>query len=132
MFKHQVYEGLTAWAAWGNTGWRCVRVLSVGRKFVKIQREDPATGRVIARKGKALISEMVYRDPKKRGKDRPTSPPATVFGEQRRQDLVVPEPTPEPVPELKPSRAGPREPVNPEKVSALFALLGDDSTDADW
>jgi hypothetical protein len=111
-----------------------VRVLSVGRKFVKIQREDPVTGKVIARKGKALISEMVYRDPKKRGKDRPTSPPATVFSEQRKRELKVLEPTPAPDPEPTPAppRSAKEEAECRVCLEALLAALDDDSTDDDW
>jgi hypothetical protein len=92
--RQRVSAGLPAWAAWGDTGWRCVRVLSVGRKFVKIQRENPRTGEIIARRGKARIAEMVKRDPRQRGRDKPGQTPAEMFAQQRAPEPPPPAPPP--------------------------------------
>ena len=131
MFKHQVYEGLTAWAAWGDTGWRCVRVLSRGWVFAKVQRENPKTGAVLARRGKARIAEMVHRDPRKKGSDKPRQTPAAMFAQARGRTAqeTASEPVSEPGPTLHVSQG---EPADPVAVAALIDLIPDGSTDAEW
>ena len=88
MLREHIYPGMTAWAAWGDTGWSAVRVMMVVRlkKNVKVERVDPKTEAPITRKAKARVSELVKRDPKKKGADKPAAPPAEVFAEQRKKE----------------------------------------------
>jgi hypothetical protein len=110
MIKAHVYVGMTAWAAYGDTRWSAIRVLKVGREFARVERVRPKTGEVVTRKAKARIVELVKRDPKLVGADKPQDPPSVVFqtDRARREDAQAvkevpppPAPTPEPPPQRK-------------------------------
>jgi hypothetical protein len=72
-------EGGHYWASWGSKGWTAVLVISVARKWAKVRRLDPKTGTLKKRTSKVRLDELVKRDPKKKGKDKPKVGPADVF-----------------------------------------------------
>ena len=72
-----VVEGGDYWAAWGSKGWTAVRVLSAKRKWASVARVNPRTNETKSRNAKVRIDELVVRDPKQKGKDKPSDgPPA--------------------------------------------------------
>lgn len=78
-----VYEGAHYWAAWGNKGWTAVTVVAVKRKWAQVTRVDPKTNKPKNRNSKVRLDELVKRDPKKKGKDKPQEGPAAVFAGAR-------------------------------------------------
>ena len=42
MIREWVYDGMTAWAAWGDTGWSAVVVIEVNRTKVKVVKNKVA------------------------------------------------------------------------------------------
>src|SRR3990167_1181484 len=86
MLKARIYPGMNAWVAWGDSGWSAIKIVSIGRKYAKVERVNPKTGKFITRKAKAKISELVRRNPRKKGKDKPAAPPKEIFAEQRKQE----------------------------------------------
>ena len=132
----QVCNGSTYWAAKGDTKWSAVRILKVLRVKADVERVVPRNGNIIHRRGKVRLDELVKRDPKLKGKDKPKSSPAEVFESVRelrdQEKDAVPatlEPTPEPQPD--PPRP-PAKRLSTKQVNKLFDLLDDDSTDSDW
>jgi len=82
MIRQHVYEGMTCWAAYGQSGWSAIRVLKIARKNVQCERVKARTGEVVTRNAKAPINRLVPRDPKKKGKDRPPLPPSDYFKDE--------------------------------------------------
>lgn len=136
----QVCNGSTYWAAKGDTKWSAVRILKVLRVKADVERVIPRSQKIIHRKGKVRLDELVKRDPKLKGKDKPTAPPAEVFKqvrELREEETQVAETVPEPAPEPEATPPAKKptldeEAARRERVSRLFELLADDSTDDDW
>lgn len=95
MIKAHVYEGMSAWAAYGDTRWSAVRVIKVNRAFAQVERVNPKTGEVVTRQAKARIAELVKRDPKLRGSDKPQVPPAEMFAQERATSQPADEPADE-------------------------------------
>jgi hypothetical protein len=132
--------GGTYWAAKGDTKWSAVRVLRVLRVKAEVERVIPRNQKIIHRKGKVKLDELVKRDPKLKGKDKPKAPPAEVFKEVReareKQKQLAAEPPPKPVPqpEVKaPVARTPEEEAEAmERLAKLFDLLDDGSTTDDW
>ena len=138
LFPIHIGAGGTYWAAKGDTKWSAVRVLKVLRVRAEVERVIPRNGNVIHRKGKVRLDELVKRDPKRKGKDKPKAPPAEVFESVRaariQEKHAVPA-TSEPIPEPEPKPEPPRPPgkrLSSEEVDKLFELVNDDSTDDDW
>lgn len=139
----QVGTGGTYWAARGDTQWSAVRILAVMRKKAHVERVVPRTGEIIHRKGKVKLDELVKRDPKLKGKDKPKHPPAEVFKrvrevraeEKREKGAKAPEPVQESIPEEKtaPSERTPEEEARRQAaIQKLFDMLPDDGFDDDW
>ncbi len=135
-----VHVGLggTYWAAKGDTKWSAVRILKVLRVKADVERVIPRNQKIIHRKGKVKLDELVARDPKLKGKDKPTAPPKEVFADVRearervKEVPVVPVvPTPAPKPPVPKMTAKDQE-AQRKRVEKLFELLRDDSTDDDW
>jgi len=80
---YQVREGADYWAAWGSKGWTAVRVRSAKRKWAFVDRIDPITNEVRSRKAKVRVDELVRREPKLKGKDKPEISPSVVFDDVR-------------------------------------------------
>ena len=80
----QVQDGRNYWAAWGSKGWSAVRVIAAKRKWAEVERVDAKTNETKSRRSKVRVDELVRRDPKLAGKDRPTAGPAAVFASVRR------------------------------------------------
>ncbi len=74
-----IREGGNYWASWGSKGWTAVLVISVARKWAKVRRLDPKTGALKKRTSKVRLDELVKRDPKQKGRDKPKVGPADVF-----------------------------------------------------
>lgn len=136
--------GGTYWAAKGDTKWSAVRVLKVLRVKADVERVVPRNQEIIHRKGKVKLDELVARDPKLKGKDKPVAPPKEVFADVReaherdKETPVVPE-TPEtpvaPAPAVKPpvpKMTAKEQAAQHKRIEKLFELLSDDSTDDDW
>jgi hypothetical protein len=132
--------GGTYWAAKGDTKWSAVRILRVLRKKAEVERVIPRSQKIIHRQGKVKLDELVKRDPKLNGKDKPKSPPAEVFAEvreareQQRQLVAEAPPVPIPQPQTKvPVVRTPEEEAETRAhVAKLFDLLDDGSTTDDW
>lgn len=142
----QIQPGGSFWAPYGKKGWSAVNVLDVGRVWAKVERVKPKTGEVVNRKGRVRKDELLVRDPKVNGADRPEEGPDVVFAKFREDRLAAKTKdmeakaaalvaAPEPV-EAAPE---PRQEKSPEEqariwktISALLDALPDDSTDDDW
>lgn len=83
IMSHHVYEGADYWASWGNKGWSAVRVLGVKRKFADVERINAKTNKTKSRNAQVRLDEMVKRDPKLKGADKPSNGPAEVFSQVR-------------------------------------------------
>lgn len=78
------------------------------------------------------VAELIKREPKLKGKDKPEAPPSEVFARSRELEKTSEvEPKNEPKPEVKPKASGNGK-VSPETMAKLLALLDDDSTIDDW
>ena len=145
----QVQVGNTFWAPYGKKGWSAVRILETGRVWGKAERVKPKTGEVVNRSGRVRLDELLLRDPSVGGVDRPEKTPELVFGAQRESRLaakvadgvraaaVLAPPAPvgapqAPKPAPTPSRTPEEEKATQARLSALFDLLDDGSTDDDW
>lgn len=145
LLPHEAYRNGTYWAPFGNKGWSAVTITKLGRLHARVERVNPKTQEVIA-KGKVRMDELLKRDPKKIGIDKPKDTPDVMFAEYREQRAAVEAKevaqkmeraqreweaeeteTPEPEPELTPEEKAARQ----ERLSALLDQLGDD-TDSDW
>lgn len=102
-----IHEGGNYWASWGSKGWTAITIISAKRKWAQVQRVDPKTNKPKRRNSKVRLDEMVKRDPKLKGKDKPTSGPADIFAGLRasREAEAEPEPVeaevPSPVAEVE-------------------------------
>jgi len=76
---HHVREGADYWASWGSKGWTSVRVIQVKRKWAQVDRVDPRTNLTKKRKAKVRLDELVRRDPKLTGGDKPEVSPSVIF-----------------------------------------------------
>jgi hypothetical protein len=129
VLKHHVCEGSDYWASWGSKGWTAVRVIQAKRVFANVARINPKTNETKSRNAKVRLDEMVKRDPKKKGKDKPKVSPAVVFEEVRRirktqaAVTVTCEPEPEPEPDPRPA-------LPPGRFSHSFATA--EEADAFW
>jgi uncharacterized membrane protein len=136
MLREHIYPGMTAWAAWGDTGWSAVRVMTVSKskKNVKVERVDPKTEAPITRRAKAKISELVKRDSKLKGADKPEAPPAEVFAEQRKAEEVVAPPPAPTEPAVAPKKALTQEEkdARAEEISKLLHDYFGDKGSTDW
>lgn len=155
----QAQRGANVWAPWGKSGWSAVVIMKAQRKWAKGIRVKPHNGEETA-KGRVPMSQLISRDPKLKGKDRPSLTPAEIFAE--------PEKEPEPVEEIPVVPTPPRKTdsrdfgtfresseqrearLNPpghkprsemtkteqkrhdKRMKQIFNLLEDDSNDADW
>ncbi len=129
--------GGTYWAAKGDTKWSAVRILRVLRVKAEVERVVPRNQKIIHRKGKVKLDELVKRDPKRKGKDKPTVPPKEVFADVRKERaaaaaVTVVEAAPAPKPPVVKRRSPAEEAATSKKLAKLIELLGDDSTDDDW
>lgn len=143
----QVRPGNTFWAPYGDKGWSAVTILEVGRVWGKAERIKPKTGDVVNRSGRVRLDELLLRDPKVKGADRPTEAPSVMFTkfreerlaattkdmETRAAALVVPPepveaPPAPPAPKLTPTEAK----AHSKLVTGIFDLLEDQSTTDDW
>lgn len=84
ILPHQVYEGGDYWASWGSKGWTAVRITSVRRKFAQVERINAKTNETKSRTAKVRLDELVRRDPKQKGTDKPEEGPDEVFASVRR------------------------------------------------
>jgi hypothetical protein len=124
--------GKPYWAGMGNTRWSAVQITSIKRKWATADRVNPSSNEVTKRGAKVKVAELVKRDPGRKGKDKPQSPPSEVFAkvreieaESKAQMKDVPEPEPAPAKE----RNGK---LRSSQIQKLLALLDDDSTVDDW
>jgi len=97
-------EGRPYWASKGNTKWSAVRIIKCSRVWAQVERVIPRTEKIIHRKGKVRLDELVQRDPKLKGKDKPKAPPSEVFKRVRELREEKP-PVVAPAPEVKPEVA---------------------------
>lgn len=151
VFDHEVCVHGTYWAPFGNKGWSAVRVTKVGYKHAQVDRVKPKTQELIA-KGKVRKDELLKRDAKLGGRDRPQEGPADVFStyreqreqlEQEEQDAKIEreqQAPPRVVPvmlETTPVVEDDELTVEatalpPERLRALLDLIDDDATTDDW
>ena len=136
----QVTNGGTYWASKGNTKWSAVRIIKVSRRWAQVERVVPRNGKIIHRKGKVKLEELVKRDPNLKGKDKPKAPPSEVFAkvrEIRAEAKVAAKDMPAPIQEVPPvvapiKRTPAEEAAHLKRLEKLFEMLEDDSTDDDW
>jgi len=83
VLPHHIYEGGDYWASWGSKGWTAVRVLNVKRKFADVERINPKTNKTKSRNAQVRLDEMVKRDPKQKGSDKPSEGPGVIFKQIR-------------------------------------------------
>lgn len=142
LMTHEVVEGGTYWAPYGSKGWSAVQIISKGYKHAKVMRVKPKTQEVVNKKGKVRLDELLRRDPKLAGADRPSEGPDELlasFREQREQMEAAKAPAPEPeineepeeAPE-EPERTPEEEAERAKRIAELFAMIDDDSTIDDW
>lgn len=81
LMPQQVYEGGSYWAGMGDTRWGAVTITSRKRKSATVDRVNPKNNQTTKRGAKVRLDRLVKRDPKKKGKDKPTIPPSEVFAE---------------------------------------------------
>ena len=81
---HHIRDGGHYWASWGDKGWTAVYIISAKRKWAKVDRVDPRTGTIKKRNAKVRVDEMVKRNPKLNGSDKPEIGPAVVFAKARK------------------------------------------------
>ena len=139
LFPIHVGAGGAYWAAKGDTKWSAVRVIKVQRKWAQVERVLPHNQKIIHRKGKVKLDELVKRDPKLKGKDKPTAPPKEVFATVRQdrekakeQVEITPVAVVTPAPVAPKPQTPKEEAATQARLAKLFDLLGDDSTDDDW
>jgi hypothetical protein len=143
LMQHEVIAGGTYWAPYGNKGWSAVQIISKGYKHARVARVRPKTQEVINRKGKVRLDELLRREPKVAGADRPKETPEEIFGvfraqrkeseEKVKQEKQVEEAPVETVETaVEPERTPEEEAERQKKLQAIFDLLDDGSTTDDW
>ena len=114
----RVAVGGNYWAAWGDTGWSAVRIVRVQRKWAIAQRVRPTTNEVTTKRAKVSLTELMKRDPKLKGRDKPDVPPFVIFEAETR--VVAPPPPPPPSAATPTPVARSRPPITQEVVEAVY------------
>lgn len=110
-----VYEGGHYWAGMGETRWGAVTIIKKKRKSAEVDRVNARTNETTKRGAKVKVDRLVKRDPKQKGKDKPTCPPSEVF-----VNVAKPEPEPEPEVEAEQPVIVKRGKADLKKVKAHF------------
>lgn len=133
LLPFQVIEGKDYWSAFGDTRWSAVRITTLKRKWATAERVNASSNEATKRGARVKVAELVPRDPKLKGKDKPQSPPSDVFARGRGQKKAIKpqidDDAPKPVSKERPSSNGTGRQAQLEK---LLARLDDDSTIDDW
>jgi len=138
LFSFQVSRLSTYWAPWGEDGWSAVLVIRLGRTRVRVERVNPKTQVAAKTKGWTRLDELLKRDPKQAGADRPEEGPAIVFKEVRearankaaeafKLKAQAEEAPPEPLAE-----EAPRERVSEDRIGQVLDLAADQYSEEDW
>ena len=141
----------TFWAPYGEKGWSAVRIRNLGYKHARVDRVKPKTQEVVTTKGKVRLDELIGRDPKLVGADRPRQTPDELFADFRKSrealeaeekekkvmDQAKVEHEPEavaekPQPKTQPKLNSEEEKEHAERMANIFDMLEDGSTDDDW
>lgn len=146
LLPHEAVKNGTYWAPYGDKGWSAVRLRSLGYKHAKVDRVKPKTQEVVTTKGKVRLDELIRRDPKLVGTDRPAKAPNETFATSREQrerleeEAVEPK-TMESAQAEQPVEAKTRtetaltseeETARQKKLALLLDLIDDDATTTDW
>lgn len=133
-----VWTNGTYWAPWGDGGWSAVKIVKLGRIYARAIRVKPKTGEEAKTRGKVRMDELVRRDPKLQGADRPESPPVVVFAdvrlvrsdlEKKAQEKVLRD---EEQAGQAMAESVRRELASEDRVLRVLSLLEDESTEEDW
>jgi hypothetical protein len=131
LMPHEIHRGGSYWAPWGDSGWSAVVVQRLGHKRARVERVNPRTLEAADTKGWARLDEMVKRDPKAKGKDRPTTPHEELFRDSRvlRLKKAISAPA-QPVADEPKDLASPEERL--ARTDRALALLPDQFKEEDW
>jgi len=134
----QAQRGTNVWAPWGPSGWSAVVILKPKCKWATGLRVKPNNGKEVS-EGKVPLGRLLRRDPKLKGKDRPTFSPDVVFAHRKAEEekkmepepagVVTPPPPPVETPEQKIKRTASERLRRAQRIVELF---GSDTTPDDW
>ena len=139
LLPYEVHKNAAYWSPWGEGGWSAVVVHRLGRTRARVERCNPKTQVPAPTKGWARLDEMVRRDPKLKGTDRPEQAPPEVFKDSRAhraakelESAAKAQPVAQPSMSLAELVRSQRPATTTDRIEKLLELAGDSSTDEDW